>query len=377
MRKKKIFLVITPFFPSNNSFVGSYVLDQVNEIRNQTNFNIEVIKVVSIFSSEKDYEFKGFRVHIFKLFDIPFFIFPGIFNRLNKVRFKNFLNEKNIEKIQYSHAHVSYPAAYLVEDLNCKKMVQHHGLDVLQLLNGRNNLIKKIQYNYLIRNTIKQLNKADLNIGVSKLVLQKLSEFRTYNPKEEYVLYNGVDTSKFYPKKIDENNIFTIGCVANFWEIKDQITLIKSVQLLKEQGKEILLRLIGTGPTLQMSKNFVSGNNLSENIVFEKEIKHEELNLFFNEIDVFILPSYYEALGCVYMESWATNTPFIAVKGQGITELIPSELKEKLVIGKSDVNQLIEKIDFLMKSPMILNFNQKYNIGNTISEFLKNKIFHD
>jgi len=377
MRKKKIFLVITPFFPSNNSFVGSYVLDQVNEIRNQTNFNIEVIKVVSTFSSEKDYEFKGFRVHIFKLFDIPFFIFPGIFNRLNKVRFKNFLNEKNIEKIQYSHAHVSYPAAYLVEDLNCKKMVQHHGLDVLQLLNGRNNLIKKIQYNYLIRNTIKQLNKADLNIGVSKLVLQKLSEFRTYNPKEEYVLYNGVDTSKFYPKKIDKNNIFTIGCVANFWEIKDQITLIKSVQLLKEQGKEILLRLIGTGPTLQMCKNFVSENNLSKNIVFEKEIKHEELNLFFNEIDVFILPSYYEALGCVYMESWATNTPFIAVKGQGITELIPSELKEKLVIGKSDVNQLIEKIDFLMKNPMILNFNQKYNIDNTISEFLKNKIFHD
>ena len=377
MRKKKIFLVITPFFPSINSFVGSYVFDQVNEIRNQTNFNIEVIKVVSSFSSEKDYEFKGFRVHIFKLFDIPFFIFPGIFNRLNKVRFKNFLNEKNIEKIQYSHAHVSYPAAYLVEDLNCKKMVQHHGLDVLQLLNGRNNLIKKIQCNYLIRNTIKQLNKADLNIGVSKLVLQKLSEFRTYNPKEEYVLYNGVDTSKFYPNKIDENNVFTIGCVANFWEIKDQITLIKSVQLLKEQGKEILLRLIGTGPTLQMCKNFVSENNLSENIVFEKEIKHEELNLFFNEIDVFILPSYYEALGCVYMESWATNTPFIAVKGQGITELIPSELKEKLVIGKSDVNQLIEKIDFLMKNPMILNFNQKYNIDNTISEFLKNKIFHD
>ncbi|MBT3417370.1 MAG: glycosyltransferase family 4 protein [Flavobacteriales bacterium] len=377
MRKKKIFLVITPFFPSNNSFVGSYVFDQVNEIRNQTNFNIEVIKVVSAFSSEKDYEFKGFRVHIFKLFDIPFFIFPGIFNRLNKVRFKNFLNEKDIEKIQYSHAHVSYPAAYLVEDLNCKKMVQHHGLDVLQLLNGRNKLIKKIQCNYLIRNTIKQLNKADLNIGVSKLVLQKLSEFRTYNPKEEYVLYNGVDISKFYPKKIDENNIFTIGCVANFWEIKDQITLIKSVQLLKEQGKEILLRLIGTGPTLQMCKNFVSENNLSKNIVFEKEIKHEELNLFFNEIDVFILPSYYEALGCVYMESWATNTPFIAVKGQGITELIPSELKEKLVIGKSDVNQLIEKIDFLMKNPMILNFNQKYNIDNTISEFLKNKIFHD
>ena len=377
MRKNKTYLVITPFFPSDNSFVGSYIFDQVNEIRNQTNFNIEVVKVVSSFSSEKDYEFKGFKVRIFKLLDIPFFIFPGIFNSINKSRFTSFLKRKKIENITISHAHVSYPAAYLVEDLNCKKMVQHHGLDVLQLLNGRSNLIKKIQQNYLKENTIKQLNKADLNIGVSKLVLQKLSEFGTYNPKEEYVLYNGVDTSKFYPKKTDENNIFTIGCVANFWEIKDHITLIKSIQLLKEQGKEILVRLIGTGPTLQMCKNFVLENNLSGNIVFEKEIKHEELNLFYNEIDIFILPSYYEALGCVYMESWATNTPFIAVKYQGVEELIPKELKDKMLVAKSDEVELSEKINFYIQNKTIFEFDKQLNIKSTISNFLKNKIFHD
>jgi len=377
MRKNKTYLVITPFFPSDNSFVGSYIFDQVNEIRNQTNFNIEVVKVVSSFSSEKDYEFKGFKVRIFKLLDIPFFIFPGIFNSINKSRFTSFLKRKKIENITISHAHVSYPASYLVEDLNCKKMVQHHGLDVLQLLNGRSNFIKKIQQNYLTGNTIKQLNKADLNIGVSKLVLQKLSEFGIYNPKEEYVLYNGVDTSKFYPKKTDENNIFTIGCVANFWEIKDHITLIKSIQLLKEQGKEILVRLIGTGPTLQMCKNYVLENDLSVNIVFEKEIKHEELNLFYNEIDIFILPSYYEALGCVYMESWATNTPFIAVKHQGVEELIPKELKDKMLVVKSDEVELSEKINFYIQNKTIFEFDKQLNIKSTISNFLKNKIFHD
>ena len=377
MRKNKTYLVITPFFPSDNSFVGSYIFDQVNEIRNQTNFNIEVVKVVSSFSSEKDYEFKGFKVRIFKLLDIPFFIFPGIFNSINKSRFTSFLKRKKIENITISHAHVSYPASYLVEDLNCKKMVQHHGLDVLQLLNGRSNFIKKIQQNYLTGNTIKQLNKADLNIGVSKLVLQKLSEFGIYNPKEEYVLYNGVDTSKFYPKKTDENNIFTIGCVANFWEIKDHITLIKSIQLLKEQGKEILVRLIGTGSTLQMCKDFVLENDLSGNIIFEKEIKHEELNLFYNEIDIFILPSYYEALGCVYMESWATNTPFIAVKHQGVEELIPKELKDKMLVAKSDEVELSEKINFYIQNKTIFEFDKQLNIKSTISNFLKNKIFHD
>jgi glycosyltransferase involved in cell wall biosynthesis len=377
MRKNKTYLVITPFFPSDISFVGSYIFDQVNEIRNQTNFNIEVVKVVSSFSSEKDYEFKGFKVRIFKLLDIPFFIFPGIFNSINKSRFTSFLKRKKIENITISQAHVSYPASYFVEDLNCKKMVQHHGLDVLQLLNGRSNFIMKIQQNYLTGNTIKQLNKADLNIGVSKLVLQKLSEFCTYNPKKEYVLYNGVDTSKFYPKKTDENNIFTIGCVANFWEIKDHITLIKSIQLLKEQGKEILVRLIGTGPTLQMCKDFVLENDLSGNIVFEKEMKHEELNLFYNEIDIFILPSYYEALGCVYMESWATNTPFIAVKYQGVEELIPKELKDKMLVAKSDEVELSEKINFYIQNKTIFEFDKQLNIKSTISNFLKNKIFHD
>ena len=77
--------------------------DQINEIRNQSDFTIEVVKVVSAFSTEKDYEYKGFRVHIFKLLDIPFFIFPGLFNSCNKRRFSKFLKKKNItNNILYS-----------------------------------------------------------------------------------------------------------------------------------------------------------------------------------------------------------------------------------------------------------------------------------
>ena len=49
------------------------------------------------------------------------------------------------------------------------------------------------------------------------------------------------------------------------------------------------------------------------------------MNNFYNSIDLFVLPSYYEALGCVYLESWATHTPFVGVEGQGISELIIDE----------------------------------------------------
>ena len=369
--------MITPFFPSNNSFVGSYIFDQVNEIRKQTEFDVRIVKTVSLFSSEKDYEFNGFKVSIFKTIDFPFFIFPGLFNKINRKRFLNFLIKKGIENVKYSHSHVTYPASYLVDDLICKRIVQHHGLDVLQLQNGRSNLIKKNQRKYLIKNSIKQLNKADLSIGVSRLVLDELKEFNDYNPKSEFVLYNGVDTSKFFPIENKKSDWFTIGCVANFWKLKDQITLIKAVGKLHLSAEKIKLRLIGSGPTFNMCLDYVNKNNLNEIISFEKEIEHEKLNLFYNEIDLFVLPSYYEALGCVYMESWATNTPFIAVKGQGVSELIPEKYKDKMEIDKSNYQKLSEKISDFIQNRTIFEFDKKYDIKNTISDFLKYKIFND
>ena len=367
--------MITPFFPSNDSFVGSYIFDQVNELRKKTDFDIRIVKTVSLFSSEKDYEFNGFKVSIFKTIDFPLFIFPGMFNRINRKRFLNFLIKECIKNVKYSHSHVTYPASYLVDDLICKKIVQHHGLDVLQLQNGRSDFIKKIQRRYLIKNSIKQLNIADLNIGVSRLVLDKLKEFNDYNPKSEYVLYNGVDTSKFFPLENKKSDEFTIGCVANFWKIKDQITLIRSVKEIHLSVKKIKLRLIGTGPTHNMCLDYVNKNNLNEIISFEKEIEHEKLNLFYNEIDLFVLPSYFEAFGCVYMESWATNTPFIAVKGQGISEIIPDA--DKMLFEAENCSRLVQKILFFMKNSFTLKAVNEFDIRNTISDLLTQDVFLD
>ena len=174
-----------------------------------------------------------------------------------------------------------------------------------------------------------------------------------------------------------KNEVFTIGCVANFWEIKDQITLIKAVEVLTKKGIRVLLRLIGSGPTLESCKSYVLKNNLVDSIVFEKEIKNEKLNQFFNEIDLFVLPSYYEALGCVYLESWATNTPFIAIKEQGISEIIPKKYKEIMLASKSNVIELSSKISYFIENKVDIKFDVSYDIKNTISIFLKNKVFDD
>ena len=141
-----------------------------------------------------------------------------------------------------------------------------------------------------------------------------------------------------------------------------------------EDDKKIKLRLIGSGATLGFCKRYVFENKLSGDIFFESEMPHEKLNDFYNEIDLFVLPSYYEALGCVYLEAWATETPFIGVIGQGISELIPISERKNLLADKRSPASLKEKILGEYQKNRNYPFDEKYNISNTITDFLVNAL---
>ena len=149
MSNKK-YIIITPFFPSNSCHGGSYVYDQVIALKSSRRYLVEVIKVISIFSNESDYYFQGIYVKVFKVIDFPFFILPGILNWINSVRIHFFFKKQYFYKnLSIVHAHVSYPSAYLANAISKRKkiktIVQHHGIDALQLLNGRFNFITKLQ----------------------------------------------------------------------------------------------------------------------------------------------------------------------------------------------------------------------------------------
>jgi len=153
---------------------------------------------------------------------------------------------------------------------------------------------------------------------------------------------------------------------------------VKAVELLVNDGyTDILLRLIGSGETLNYCKNYVLENKLDKYVKFEEERSHIKLNEFYNEIDVFVLPSYYEALGCVLLESWATNTPIISIKNQGIEEVLPPEKLNDLLAEKQNPESLKDKILGEYKRKRKFIFNEKYDINNTIKDFINQSIFRD
>lgn len=376
---KSKYICITPFFPSNNSCEGVFIYDQIIEIKKQTKFEIVIIKLSSVYKKESSYKYNGLKVNVFKLFDFPRFYFAGLFSRVNGKRFYSFLkNITDVSSISYIHGHVNYPSAFLISYLKNKisfiSIIQHHGLDVYQKLHFKffQKFFHKI---FFLPSSVRILNQFDFVVGVSKKVLDELNRHVKYLPKKELLLYNGVEKSKFFKKKsIKNKNKFVVGCIGNFWKIKGQIFLINAVNLLiKNSYENLQIEFIGSGRELSQLKNYVNKLKLNNHINFREYVMHNKLNEFYNSIDLFVLPSFFEALGCVYIEAWATGTPFIGIENQGISELLNSHQKEKMLAKPKNDDDLAKKILFFYKNKGYkFDFNNELYLCNTTKKFLKN-----
>lgn len=378
---KKVYLEITPFFPSEESFRGPYIFDQVKAIMRNSDYEVIVIKLISFYDKESvvEYEYQGVKVYTFKVLDLPSSILPGLFQVINYYRLKKFIKNTIgivMSDVSVIHSHVIYPAGALAVNLGnefgIKNFIQHHGLDIFQTENGRilKGKLRVLNNSYMHRRFLDIVNKTDLNIGVSQKVIDQLKNIEGFVNSKFYVLYNGVDTTKFYKKEhVKRSSDFTIGCIGNFWPLKDQITLLKAVNILVLDGKIVNVKFVGSGPTLKSCKEYVLEHHLESYVEFLSEIDHTKLNDFYNSLDLFVLPSYYEALGCVYAEALQVGVPIVAVKGQGIEELIKKEDRDNSLISLHDHLKLVELISLYMSKSTRVNYD--LNIDHFMQHFLQ------
>lgn len=389
MNNKPIYLVITPFFPTTESFRGPYVYDQVKAIERDGHYRVVVMKPCSWMRKENDYEYGGIKVFTFTTYELPTNIWPGSGDCLSIRSFDKALRRIGIkyEDIAVVHAHVTYNAKYAnylkAKNPSTLTALQHHGYDVIGYTDGRfadKEWHKKRCINY----SADLSNQIDLHIGVSQQTLNYLAGYKDIKIKNSYVLYNGVDCSKFFRMRenlsatssllnVSSNKLFIIGCVANFWDLKDQITLIKAVELLViDKVQNIKVIFIGTGFTREECEQYVNEHNLSGYFEFRNEMDHRQLNEFYNTLDLFVLPSYWDALGCVYTEAYACGVPFMSAEGSGITEYISQDAYDRWVIKPHDFEQLADNIKWYIETREPQKLNYSIDINVLVKDYLDN-----
>lgn len=400
-KNSRYYICVTPFFPSPERWQGAYVLDQVKAIMRNSDYEVRVF--VGGGDESSDYEVDGVRVYRYATRELPSNVLNGVFNGYNARSFVKRVLALGIdpEDVAFVHCHVSMRAACGLElkKLNprIKVLLQHHDLDPFNLRSGvigRNN---RFNIRYRAKKAIRLYNEVDLHICISeacrdclllfpnprqgevyddcKRSLALCNGMPSIKAKATYVLYNGVDCRLFCPGELPTNiepQLFRIGCIANFQELKGHITLIKAFEILHNRGfSDVRLSLLGSGETKAECECYLRAHGLMQYVEWSKEVSHDKLPEYYRSLDLFVLPSYFEGFGCVFTEAAACGVPFMGCVGQGYSEYIPDEDRDKWLIEPGDYKRLADIIEAYMKFRYKQDLKETYDIDCLIGNYLK------
>lgn len=207
----------------------------------------------------------------------------------------------------------------LVSYLSSKKIVLNaHGSDVLSnskvqglLLPLVTLMVKRSDALVVPSGYYKHVVMDKFNIGPEKIIVSPSG---------------GIDEQRFYP--IRDRSIptgaFTIGYVSRIDEAKGWEYFLEGASLFRQLYPELKVRLTmaGAGAQVEEMKMLAQKLGLTDVLEYAGMLDQAELCEQFNDMDVFVFPSYREAesLGLVGLEAMACGTPVIASNIGGIPD---------------------------------------------------------
>ena len=365
---RPVYLYVTPFFPSPSSWRGTYCLDFVRALILTRRFDVHVF----VPGRGGDYEVDGIQVHRFPTWQLPSAISPFLFNRHNSKSFLAAVRRAGVEpsSIAVCHANTASCGPYALAARRaapaCRTLLHHHSLQSFGL--NRGILRACWAHNVIQFPILRRMHEAiDCHVFVSEQARQSfyaapdtswtpyvpyrrqmrgLGFFRPVRPGHSIVLHNGVDASLFTPKgrKTENDGTFTIGSVANFEALKGHVILLEALALIGDKLGDWRLKFVGSGPTEGRIREAITRYGLESRVEIIRDMAHEALPAFYRSLDLFVLPSVFEAFGCVYTETYACGTPFIACAGQGMDDLVPESERDVWLAKTGDAKDLAVKI---------------------------------
>jgi glycosyltransferase involved in cell wall biosynthesis len=336
-------LTLTPFYPSHGDEVsGCFVAETLRQLK-ACGVASSVIAVDSVYHARRrpNQESPAEWIRYPQL--------PGNFGLSSAGRFlslsllNRMLQLHRRSPVSVIHAHAALPcgqaAAFLSRRLGVPFVVTIHGLDVFNRC-----FQTGIAAGWRRKASLKVYESARKVICISDKVQRLLTDETGAGVATE-VVYNGTDPSLFSPGPAPAQapNILVVG---NLLAGKGHELVLKAFVRVKDQHPGLQIRMIGDGADRNRFAQLARDLGIGDQVHFLGRRSRSEVAEAMRNCTVFVLPSRYEGLGCVYLEAMASGKPVIACRGQGIDEiihhgsngwLIPVDGLEELVQGLQDL----------------------------------------
>lgn len=343
----RIFLISNMFPSSSDQLFGVFVKNFKHEMENQ---DIEFSRTSLILGKSKS----GI-VKIFKYLSHYLSAFRNYFSFEYQLVYIHFLTH-----------HI--PLLLLL--LPFKKhpfVVNFHGTDLHVILHNR-------MVNFWARRVIRKLDL--LVVPTPYLKKQLLEMFDFLQPEQVFVSPSGgIDGRLFYKlKNGKQHSKLKLGFVSRLNEAKGWKTFLEALALLKESGVDFEAIIGGKGEDEEQIKKKISAPEWGDTIRFAGFIPQDQLYLVYNELDLYIFPTYRDSLGLTGLEAMSCGTPVIAsaIDG-GPTSYIEHGVNGYLFRPK-DSRELFERIlEFSALTPEE-KFEMATNALHTASRYERKEV---
>ena len=150
----------------------------------------------------------------------------------------------------------------------------------------------------------------------------------------------------------EHKNEIVLLSVGYLIERKAHEYVLKSLNKLSKKYHNLKYVIVGDGDRERYLKELTIELGLERNVVFAGRQSHDMVMRYIAGSDIFVLPSWDEAFGVVYVEAMAHGKPIIACEGEGIADFVKDK-KTGILVKPKDIESLTNGIEYLVKNPLI------------------------
>jgi glycosyltransferase involved in cell wall biosynthesis len=284
-------------------------------------------------------------------------------DRWRYVQALTFAADALTRKMQYIHAHFAdenaWIASAIAEWTALPFGLTVHGYDV-RYAPLPPKILSRIVSNAAAIVTVSEYFKA--------YAAQKLN----IDPERIYVAPNGVDINRFSPPKHRvHNETCRLISVGRLERIKGHDILVKAAHLLKSQGADISLTLVGDGKERENLERQVNELELGNLVHFLGDQPPDSIVEQLHRSDIFVMPSRDESFGVACIEAMATGLPVVASRVGGLPAFVEQGING-LLFESEHPEQLAAAVAILLKDP-----EQRNHMGTNAIDTVRSKFSHE
>jgi glycosyltransferase involved in cell wall biosynthesis len=165
--------------------------------------------------------------------------------------------------------------------------------------------------------------------------------------------FNAISKDKARSSLKIPDGVKVILFVGRFHPIKGLKYLVEAASIIKKQGHDFRLILVGDGEERKIIEDRAEMLGLKDNIMITGKVPFEKVQEYMVASDVFVLPSISEGFPNVILEAMAARLPIIATNIGGLSEIMQDGVNGYLVEPKNS-GQIADKISYLIQNESVM-----------------------